>query len=370
MRTLCLFILMMGLAQSSAIGQTTASLAKSSQGKYAELIPQNLLRLVHAPEVHRELGLSAQQVARLEAFFAQVDGYWFRSRVLPLEKQRAIMAELEGKLRSWLAANTTADQRQRLQQIEYRSLGVRMLLREDLSQAVGLDATQLETLATLANATNEATLAFNKASMTREGASEELRNALVTANAAEQEALKSVIRPEQMQTLSQKLGPAFDTTGLERIYPMAPEFVPVEHWINSQATTLKDLRGKVVIVHFYAFQCHNCHANFGHYQKWHDEFSSDQVAVVGIQTPETNRERDPSAVREAAAEKGLRFPVMVDLQSENWKAWANTMWPTVYVIDQRGYIRYVWQGELNWNGATQDQIIHDLVVKLLNEEAA
>lgn len=41
------------------------------------------------------------------------------------------------------------------------------------------------------------------------------------------------------------------------------------------------------------------------------------------------------------------------------------MWPTVYVIDQKGYLRHWWQGELNWQGATADQQIEKIVDKLL-----
>jgi hypothetical protein len=57
----------------------------------------------------------------------------------------------------------------------------------------------------------------------------------------------------------------------------------------------------------------------------------------------------------------------MDLKSENWKAWGNTMWPTVYVIDKKGYLRHWWQGELNWQGATGDQTIERIADDLLKE---
>jgi peroxiredoxin len=262
----------------------------------------------------------------------------------------------------------SASQRQRLEQIEYRSLGVRMLLRAELTERLGLTESQTQQLAELARRTDAATLKLQQASQSNQ-VSEDLQATVAKATQAEQAALQSVVRPEQMQKLRELLGEPFDTMALERIYPMAPELMPVADWINSSPTSLKDLRGKVVVVHFYAFQCHNCHANFDHYNQWHAEFANDDVAIIGIQTPETPREREPSAVRAAAKEKGFQFPVLIDLQSENWKAWSNTMWPTVYVIDKQGYIRYVWQGELNWAGATQDQTIHDLIVRLLKEDA-
>ncbi len=69
----------------------------------------------------------------------------------------------------------------------------------------------------------------------------------------------------------------------------------------------------------------------------------------------------------AAKKDGFKFPVLIDLKHENWNAWSNTMWPTVYVIDKRGYIRFWWQGELNWKGATTDKTIEKVVDRLLME---
>jgi hypothetical protein len=43
------------------------------------------------------------------------------------------------------------------------------------------------------------------------------------------------------------------------------------------------------------------------------------------------------------------------------------MWPSIYVIDQDGYLRHWWQGELNWKGATGDQTIDRVVQQLLSE---
>ena len=120
-------------------------------------------------------------------------------------------------------------------------------------------------------------------------------------------------------------------------------------------------------MNFSSFQCHNCHANFEHYNRWYQEFSSDEVVVLGIQRPETALERDVAAVRAAAKDRGMEYPIMIDLESKNWDAWANTMWPTVYVIDQNGYLRHWWQGELNWQGATGDKLISDLVRKLIKK---
>lgn len=79
-------------------------------------------------------------------------------------------------------------------------------------------------------------------------------------------------------------------------------------------------------------------------------------------------ECDPAKVIKAAQQEGFKFPVLIDLEERNWKAWGNTMWPTVYVVDKKGYIRFWWQGELNWLGTTTDKKIESVVDQLLKEE--
>lgn len=352
---------------SRVVAQVQSQGGRQVSDTQREFVPQHLLGLIHAAEVQAELKLSADRIQNLETFFAAIDGDWFRARNLPADKQYEVIAALESQLVRWFQRSATREQLDRLRQLEYRAQGIRMLLRDDLAAQLSLEPKQVSELARLAKATN-AVAAEVQAATVKGSLPDALKKKALAANEAERDALKTVMKPEQMQKLSQVLGEPFETSKLSRIYPMAPELVSVEHWINSQPVSLKELRGKVVLIHFYAFQCHNCHANFGHYTKWHKQYKDQDVVVIGIQTPETSRERDPAAVKAAAAERGLKFPVLVDLESKNWAAWSNTMWPTVYVVDKNGYIRQWWQGELNWNGATGDETIEKLVAELLKED--
>lgn len=332
------------------------------------LVPQTLLALVHAPETHAELKLTREQVAGLESLFREIDAKWFPARILPVDQRRAVVRDLEQKVRDWFEANASRSQRERLDQLECYAQGGRCLLREDIGKRIGLSPSQRSELAQLAQATEDAQ---RKLSQTQFGDPEveTLQQTFAEAAAAERAAMTKTVRPEQREKLTALLGPAFDPGKLKRIYATAPEFAEGGVWLNSDSLTFRDLRGKVVLVHFYAFQCHNCHANFPIYQRWHKELTDKGVVVVGIQTPETTAERDPDAVKAAAIERKLDFPILVDLESENWKAWGNTMWPTVYVVDKNGYIRHWWQGELNWQGATADETIEKVVDELLAERS-
>jgi hypothetical protein len=77
-------------------------------GAYGNLVPQYLLGLVHAPEVHKELKLSDKQVDDLEAMLREVDVQWFPARILPAEQQRTVIRELESKVWEWFAKGANA----------------------------------------------------------------------------------------------------------------------------------------------------------------------------------------------------------------------------------------------------------------------
>ncbi|MCH5374419.1 MAG: redoxin domain-containing protein, partial [Planctomycetes bacterium] len=90
--------------------------------------------------------------------------------------------------------------------------------------------------------------------------------------------------------------------------------------------------------------------NYPWYRGWQDSFSQRGLTIVGVHTPESQGERNIENVKGKVAEAKFEFPVLIDNQRHNWNAWGNSMWPSVYLIDKRGYVRYWWIGELNWEG--------------------
>lgn len=357
-----LYIVLISVVFATANSARAESVAK----EFRTLVPRQMLPLLHTPEIHHELKLRKEQVGKLESLFEEVDGPWFQARILPPDQQLPILDGLDQRVHKWLVENTSSEQRERLGQIELQAQSVRMLLREDLAEKLKLEPSQQQQFAELARATAVAQTALQQA-LNQGKKTGEVQKKAEAAIKAENDAVRKILKAEQQKQLARLLGEPFDLSRLKRIYPMAPEFVPAEVWINSKPLTLKELRGKVVLVHFYAFQCHNCHANFEIYRHWHDQLREKGVVVIGIQTPETSQERDPAAVKTAAAERKLEFPILVDLDSKNWAAWGNTMWPTVYVVDKNGYLRHWWQGELNWKGATADKTIETVIDQLLAE---
>jgi len=328
----------------------------------AERVPQNLLRLVHAPEVQRELGISEANRDEFETLLREVDREWWPARILPPAEQRRVVAAQEAKLMAGLEVTLGADTIERLRQLELQSQGVRVLARPDVREILKLNSSQTTQLDTLFEETDQLAEPAGKPK-----ADPEAIEAFQKATSGEQAKAVAILSPVQLKKLPTLFGDTFETAKLRRIYPLAPELIPSGHLFGDQLPTLRSLRGKVVLVHFYAYQCHNCVANFDIYKRWTAELRDRGVEVIGIQTPETANERDPAKVIGSAEQQGFQFPVLIDLESENWKAWGNTMWPTVYVVDKNGYTRFWWQGELNWQGATGDQQIESLVDALLKE---
>ena len=361
------------VAPARSIAQPPAAPAKPADTRLptnpADSIPQVILPLLHTPQVQAEIGIEGAKLAQLEQLFAQVDGDWWRARNLPPVQQRAAITKVEKVVKTWLTESLPREKLLRLADLERRAQGGRVLLREDVAEVVGLEPAQSEKLLAAARATESAAAALGRVFQSGGGQGDLEKVALLAARERELKLPGDLLSEEQQKEWRRIVGSPFDTVTLDRIYPMAPELAPSDTWINSEPLSLAALRGKVVILHFYAFECVNCQRNLPIYAEWHRAFADKGVVVIGVQTPETEAEKDSGKVIAAAKEAGIDYPVVFDGDSATWKAWGNTMWPTVYVIDQQGYLRVWWQGELNWQGAKGDEVISTAVEKLLAGKA-
>ncbi len=149
----------------------------------------------------------------------------------------------------------------------------------------------------------------------------------------------------------------------------APELAG-NSWLNvppGQRLSLASRQGKVTVVHFWTFGCVNCKRNLPFYAEWQKRFSGRGLEIIGVHTPETQEERDPAAVAKKVREYGITYPVLIDDTSANWRGWQQRCWPTVYLVDKRGIVRFAWEGELEYQGAGGNAKVTQLIEKLLNE---
>jgi hypothetical protein len=94
------------------------------------------------------------------------------------------------------------------------------------------------------------------------------------------------------------------------------------------------------------------------------------LVVVGVHTPEFDREKSRKNVEAAVREHGLSaHSHFLDNHMGYWRALRNEYWPAIYVVDGRGQIRDRTFGEIHI-GTGRDKELSRLVEKLLLETAA
>lgn len=108
---------------------------------------------------------------------------------------------------------------------------------------------------------------------------------------------------------------------------------------------MRQLRGRVVLIDFWDYTCVNCIRTLPYIKQWHARYQDKGLTVIGVHTPEFLFARYESNVERGIEEFGLTYPVVVDSNFELWEAFANRYWPTKYLIDSQGYLRFAHFGE-------------------------
>ncbi len=154
--------------------------------------------------------------------------------------------------------------------------------------------------------------------------------------------------------------PSSEPSGKEWIGKTAPEIIPGE-WINASPLTLRKLRGQVVLIEFWTYGCYNCLNTLPYVKSWHKKFSPDRFRIIGVHTPEFEREKDIANLRRQVKKLGIEFAVMSDNNSETWRAYNQRYWPVMYLLDKDGVIRNVQIGEGGY------EVMEGLIGKLIKE---
>lgn len=143
---------------------------------------------------------------------------------------------------------------------------------------------------------------------------------------------------------------------------VAPDLA-VGEWINSEPLKLKDLRGRVVLVEFWTFGCINCRNTLPFIKGWHDRYHDKGLTVIGVHSPEFEEERKVENLRREVSSLGIRYAVVTDNDYQTWNAYHVEAWPTSFLLDKQGRIRWMHEGEGDYDEAER------LIQKLLAENA-
>lgn len=151
--------------------------------------------------------------------------------------------------------------------------------------------------------------------------------------------------------------PLEPTRGIATESNTAPEFTGISHWINSAPLTMAQLRGKVVLVEFWTYECINCIHVLPHVKQWHERYKDQGLVVVGVHTPEYGHERILGNLEKAVKRFDIAYPVAQDNDYGTWNAFGNRYWPALYLIDGNGKIVYRHYGEGDYD-VTEARIRH------------
>ena len=145
-------------------------------------------------------------------------------------------------------------------------------------------------------------------------------------------------RPAQVQSAMPKLA------SLPDLGP-APELIN-DTWLNVDSPLrLADLRGKVVMVEMWTFGCINCQNVMPSLKEWHAKYNDQGLVIIGNHFPEFSYEKDLANLKDAIARYHIQYAIAQDNDGATWRAYKNHYWPTLYLIDKQGRIRYVHIGE-------------------------
>lgn len=109
-----------------------------------------------------------------------------------------------------------------------------------------------------------------------------------------------------------------------------PPALQVTNWINANPSTLADLKGKVVVLDFWATWCGPCIGSIPHTNELAEKYK-DKVVFIGICHP-----REGEKLAETVRAEGIKYPVCLDPDGATAKAYGVNGYPDYYIIDASG----------------------------------
>ncbi|MGE5335023.1 MAG: thioredoxin-like domain-containing protein [Nitrososphaerota archaeon] len=135
--------------------------------------------------------------------------------------------------------------------------------------------------------------------------------------------------------------------GLDFEAVRAPELQGTAWFNTPEPLSLADLRGKLVLLDFWTYCCINCLHVLEDLKYLEHKYANRPLAVIGVHSPKFTNEDDPGSVRQAIARYGIAHPVVLDSKRRTWDAYGVRGWPTLVLVDPRGYVLGRVSGEGN-----------------------
>lgn len=108
---------------------------------------------------------------------------------------------------------------------------------------------------------------------------------------------------------------------------------------SGQNLRLRELRGEVVLINFWASWCGPCRQEMPLLNRIHEQYRKAGFTLLGV-----NIDDDPAAARDMARKLGVSFPVLLDTDKRVSRLYDVDTMPATLLLDRNGKVRYVHRG--------------------------
>jgi len=140
----------------------------------------------------------------------------------------------------------------------------------------------------------------------------------------------------------------------ELIGKRAPEFTLKD--LNDKTVSLSSLRGKVVLINFWATWCPPCRAEMSSLNNLHKEYKNNGFSVIAVSS-----DRSISSVRDFLSKKPVDLPVLMDSDSKVSRQFKVFSLPTSFLLDKNGVIVQKFLGEEEWDSPEMKKKIKEML---------
>ena len=147
--------------------------------------------------------------------------------------------------------------------------------------------------------------------------------------------------------------------GIATAAPVTPSSLAPDFTLRSmdgQNLRLQELRGRVVLVNFWATWCGPCRQEMPHLNRLYDKYRSSGFVMLGV-----NIDDDANNAIGVANKLGMKFPVLFDTDKKVSRLYDLNTMPSTVVIDRDGKVRYVHRGYRDGYEDAYDKQIRELV---------
>ena len=128
----------------------------------------------------------------------------------------------------------------------------------------------------------------------------------------------------------------------------APEFPSNFEWLNIKGKlSLKELRGKIVLLDFWTYCCINCMHVIPDLLYLEEKYKDDAFIVLGVHSAKFTNEQDKLNIRQAILRYDIPHPIVVDEDHRIWQEYEIRAWPSMMMVDPEGFIIARIEGEGN-----------------------